>query len=457
MAARRMRYLAKTWQGLTTKQQVVLVLAVFLLLVEVISLAIERRAIETRVAERAHIATVEYAVSVLPLVLKQDGATRAEIAKSLETSHRKITLSDTPDADGQPVTLSTTSANALNLAVSSLRALQLSERLVTSQDGAAMRAVVLSVLPTGQDTWLLVETLSRDAQTRRPLLATALLESVLALLLIGVILLIVGRMLGPLGSLAHNAELLSHGEQPTDISAANSGTDIRVTIRSFNHMSMIMAQSVRYQRSLLMSIGHDLKTPLAHAETLVREEVDDPTRSRVLSALDQARTTLSLVTEFTRATLRDGKVEIVELTSLLSALVEEAQERGRAVTIDAPEIDVSVLGHYNALTRALRNLIENAAKYGSKAHVSLRTREGNAIVEIDDDGPGIPPDMMEAALRPFRRLADDPGGTGLGLPIAKTIVVDNGGTLDLVNRPEGGLTARVTLPMYHAASEGRSI
>ena len=94
--------------------------------------------------------------------------------------------------------------------------------------------------------------------------------------------------------------------------------------------------------------------------------------------------------------------------------------------------------------------IENAAKYGEGAEVSIMNDAGDVIVRIDDRGPGIPEDQLESVFRPFHRLESSrsrqTGGTGLGLTVARTIVRAHGGEITLRNRSEGGLRAQVTLP-----------
>jgi signal transduction histidine kinase len=103
------------------------------------------------------------------------------------------------------------------------------------------------------------------------------------------------------------------------------------------------------------------------------------------------------------------------------------------------------------MKRAFDNLIGNAIKYGSRASVTLTLENGALIVSITDIGPGIPPDKVELAFRPFRRIETsrnrETGGVGLGLPIARDIIRAHGGEISLRNRPEGGLEVLVRLPL----------
>ena len=103
-----------------------------------------------------------------------------------------------------------------------------------------------------------------------------------------------------------------------------------------------------------------------------------------------------------------------------------------------------------ALKRALANLIENAVAYGNRARVALRDEESDLCIVIDDDGPGVSAERMEAVFEPFVRLEEsrsrETGGAGLGLAIARSIARGHGGDVTLENRPEGGLRATLRLP-----------
>ena len=102
-----------------------------------------------------------------------------------------------------------------------------------------------------------------------------------------------------------------------------------------------------------------------------------------------------------------------------------------------------------ALKRAVRNLLDNAVKYGKSATVEIHRTSQAIEIDIDDDGPGIPQQELTRVLEPFYRLEEsrsrETGGVGLGLAIAQSIVQAHGGTLTLSNRPTGGLRATIAL------------
>jgi signal transduction histidine kinase len=103
-----------------------------------------------------------------------------------------------------------------------------------------------------------------------------------------------------------------------------------------------------------------------------------------------------------------------------------------------------------ALRRAVRNLLDNAVKYGKAGSVHIRATPRTIEIDIDDEGPGIPEPELSRVLEPFYRLegsrSRETGGVGLGLAITQSIVQAHGGTLELSNRPAGGLRASIALP-----------
>ena len=147
----------------------------------------------------------------------------------------------------------------------------------------------------------------------------------------------------------------------------------------------------------------------------------------------------------------------VDLAALVEGVCEDLREIGREVAVEAgPRLVARV--RPLALRRALRNLVENAVAYGGRARVSLRGEAGEAVVAVEDDGPGIPEDQLERVFEPFVRLegsrSRETGGVGLGLAIARSVVRAHGGELTLANRPGGGLTATVRLPLGAGATRG---
>jgi signal transduction histidine kinase len=140
----------------------------------------------------------------------------------------------------------------------------------------------------------------------------------------------------------------------------------------------------------------------------------------------------------------------LDLASVLASLAADHKDAGHAVRYGGPA-HLPLRGRPLALKRAFANLIDNAIAYGGRAEVRLLATARDALVEIADEGPGIPVAAQEDVFRPFHRL--DPsrsratGGFGLGLTVARSIVRAHGGDIGLANRPTGGLAVTVSLPL----------
>jgi signal transduction histidine kinase len=147
----------------------------------------------------------------------------------------------------------------------------------------------------------------------------------------------------------------------------------------------------------------------------------------------------------------------LEVSSLVETVMDEAAETGANASVDRAERAV-VDGDPVALKRLVTNLVGNALKFGSCAKGRVYAEDGMAIFEVDDNGPGIPESEIERAFEPFQRLetsrSRETGGAGLGLAVVRAIARGHGGDVSLHNRPGGGLTARVTLPLAVPATSG---
>src|SRR5262249_42856786 len=151
---------------------------------------------------------------------------------------------------------------------------------------------------------------------------------------------------------------------------------------------------------------------------------------------------------FTREETAEAQPRVpLDLVRLLEEIRAELTDIGAAVRIAPGPERAPIEGRSLALKRALRNLVENAVKYGGFAELRLEGRASAYAVTIEDGGPGIPEAEFEAVFRPFHRLEQsrsrETGGTGLGLAVARAVVRGHGGEIVLVNRSEGGLRQTV--------------
>ena len=270
--------------------------------------------------------------------------------------------------------------------------------------------------------------------------------ALLAGLCVAALALLIGRrVMTPFRQVAQQAELLGRGERAPEVPVAGP-RDVREIVSAFNSMNARVSQATDYQIGLLRSLGHDLKGPLAAVSRLVSEVGPNDTRAQIETRLGNVQAIVEDIMSFSRAVMRDGDLEVTDMAAMLDAVIDEQADLGVDAIADTPG-RMLLKCRANAMERCLRNLVENAIKYGGSVRATLAQEGDEAVIRIEDNGPGIPESEIESAFQPFYRLADDEGGTGLGLAIARTIVIDQGGTLALSNRTTGGLRAELRLPL----------
>ena len=140
----------------------------------------------------------------------------------------------------------------------------------------------------------------------------------------------------------------------------------------------------------------------------------------------------------------------IDLGALIQAICDDASDIGNDVTATPLSGKIIIHGQPVALRRAFSNLIDNGFRYGHRVRVFLERTDGRISIRIKDDGPGIPNEEIERVFEPFYRCdrsrSENTEGTGLGLSLAKTIIENHGGTVELHNQTPSGLTVTVTLP-----------
>ena len=260
------------------------------------------------------------------------------------------------------------------------------------------------------------------------------------------------RVVGPMRALAVGADRLGRGLD-ADPLPLTGPSEVRDTTQAFNRMKDRLTRIVNERTQMLAALSHDLRSPLT-AMRLRIEMLDDTEDSARLKALvEEMQAMVEATLEFARGVARAEPAVAVDLAALLADLVGDVAG-GRASLAPSPPLPATV--RRQALNRALRNLIDNAVRYGDVAKVTLTHEQGLAVICIADNGPGLPEDQLEAVFEPFARLEGsrnrDTGGAGLGLANSRTIIQAHGGTVMLRNLPGGGLEAVVRLPIGEAQS-----
>lgn len=257
------------------------------------------------------------------------------------------------------------------------------------------------------------------------------------------------RLARPLAELRQAAERFDR-RAPLEPIAEQGPSDIRRLIAAFNAMRTRISAMLDEKDRMLGAIGHDLRTPLASLRVRTELVDDEAERTRMAATIDDMNRTLDDILSLARLGRPSEPEQRVDLPALIDSLLEEFEDLGADVMVEEAA-RLAVPMRPNLIKRALRNLIENALKYGERARLRMDAAGGTALVEVDDDGPGIPPEQIDRMFEAFTRLegsrSRETGGSGLGLALARAIVESHGGSLTLANRDDGGLRATVALPI----------
>ena len=226
--------------------------------------------------------------------------------------------------------------------------------------------------------------------------------------------------------------------------------DLRRLVAAFNDLSRRMAAMLDEKDRMLGALGHDLRTPLAALRVRVESVENDADRTRMVETIGEMNRMLDDILSLARIGRPSEPATEVDLAALVDAVVEDFRDLGAEVDFaDAQRLRMRL--RPGLMRRAVRNLVENAVKYGGGAAVRLEAGASAVAIVVADDGPGIPADQLAKVFEPFTRLETsrnrETGGVGLGLALARSIARDAGGEVRLANRPEGGLDARIVLPL----------
>jgi signal transduction histidine kinase len=267
-----------------------------------------------------------------------------------------------------------------------------------------------------------------------------------AVLLLAIFWFLLTRLTRPLNELALAAEELGRGGGQGPIAPVGP-QEVRDLTTAFNNMQARLARFVTDRTQMLAALAHDLRTPLT-ALRVRAEMVEDPeTKEGIAASLEEMQDMVEATLAYARGVGQDEQMQGIEIARFLSDIQGSTPEK-----IDlkrGPEVMVQIKP--KAMRRAVRNLVENAHRYGRHPELSWRVSDDTVDVFIDDSGPGIPEDRIGEVFQPYLRLEQSrslkTGGHGLGLSIARSIVLAHGGSITLSNRAAGGLRAHVALPL----------
>lgn len=317
------------------------------------------------------------------------------------------------------------------------------------------------------ETWLDIHRISRLAPSWPLMLVLLGLEALVMLILT---VLVVHRLIAPLRQLVQASDTLGKDRRTPPL-PENGPPEVAEAARAFNRMSRRIQAALEQHQRMLAAVAHDLRTPLTRLRLRVEQAPDDALRRKLQADVNTLSAIMRSSEELGQAQIPQESLRRTDLAAFLESLVDDrlasllsgeehdaacppaacagADERLRFLDdTGGAGCILPIRGH--ALRRCLDNLVDNALRYA--AHIVVRLHRcpasGAWLVDVEDDGPGIPPENREQVFEPFFRL--DPargrheGGSGLGLSIARSMARQNNADLHLLERPGGGLIARLT-------------
>lgn len=263
--------------------------------------------------------------------------------------------------------------------------------------------------------------------------------------------------LRPVGRLTEAAERVARTDDLRPIPVFGSDELARLT-ETFNTMLRALTESRERQARLVADAGHELRTPLTSLRTNVEllmasmqpgaprlpEGEMAELRTDVIAQIEELSTLVGDLVDLTREDAGGVVYEAIDMSEVIDRSLERARRRRNDVQFDVDVVGWEVFGDAAGLSRAVLNLLDNAAKWSpSGAHVGVRLRQldaAHAELVVSDRGPGIPPQERGLVFERFYRSASARAmpGSGLGLAIVKQVVVKHGGMIRIADTVPGG-------------------
>lgn len=263
----------------------------------------------------------------------------------------------------------------------------------------------------------------------------------------GLAILVARSVARPLRRLERAAEAFSLSLDPEEI-PERGPEEVRAALSTFNLMQRRARAGFAERTQLLAAISHDLQTPLTRLRLRLELVENVELRERLLADHQAMLTLVREGLDLASSTESREDWSVIDIDSLLMSMAEDAQDLNQPVRF-AGGCGGTVRVKPNALMRCIGNLVDNAVKYGGSARISCARSGGRLLIQVCDEGPGIPPDQIEQMFEPFTRGAQgQPGGrhgTGIGLTIARALAMSFAASVRLRNSEDKGLVATIDM------------
>lgn len=248
--------------------------------------------------------------------------------------------------------------------------------------------------------------------------------------------------------LASAAEAFGRGRDAPGFRPTGA-TEVRRAGRAFIAMRHRIKRHMQQRTDMLAGVSHDLKTILTRMKLSLALQKPGEETDALNADIDEMKQMLEAYLDFARDISGDEEIKEVDVGALVEELSADARRNNNALTVDV-EDGVMLSAKRDALKRALANLIENGFKYAHAVSLTVFTEGVFVKFIVDDDGPGIAPEDVETAFKPFVRLDaarnQNIAGVGLGLSVVRDVARSHGGMVEMETSPKGGLRAILKTP-----------
>ena len=266
-----------------------------------------------------------------------------------------------------------------------------------------------------------------------------------SLILILIAILFLRNQTRPIVKLSKAAERFGRGEKVDDLRPSGA-SEIRKATIEFDKMMKRINKHLNQRSEMLSGISHDLRTPLTRLKLQLAMTDKKDTAKKMASDIDEMEKMLNDYLQYAKSQSEEDYIEI-NINELVLDILENFDRSKYEFKVSE---NVNINGRKNLLRRSITNIVENGLSYGDKIYVEIKKSVGNAIVKIEDNGPGLPKKEYENVFKPFYRVDKsrslNRSGVGLGLSISQDIIKSHGGNILLSESKYKGLSVKISLP-----------
>jgi two-component system osmolarity sensor histidine kinase EnvZ len=269
-----------------------------------------------------------------------------------------------------------------------------------------------------------------------------------AMVLFAVATMFMRNQVRPISRLAAAVDSFGKGRDAPDFKPEGA-TEIRLAAQAFNRMRQRILRTISQRTDMLAGVSHDLRTPLTRMKLQLAMMAPSQEIADLKADVAEMEKLVDEYLSFARGESTEAVVT-ADVADLLDDVVSGARRNGATIALDV-EPGLKVPLRPNAFKRSMVNIVSNAQRHAGRIEVHATRHRDTIEIVVDDDGPGIPASEREEVFKPFYRREgsrnQETGGIGLGLTIARDIMRSHGGDITLEDAPQGGVRARVKLPV----------